>query len=457
MTHTLRRDDNRSAISIILAAGLFSLILYGVAAAVDLQRNPELYLGLHAALAGLMVLAWWKARTAAPALRWIVLGAALFRLVTVCAEPTLSDDLYRYVWDGRVQASGVHPYAFAPTDEALEGLRDDDWTRINHPELRTIYPPAAQMLFAALAFLGAGTTGFKLFFALADLGVVAALALLLRRAGLPPDRLVLYAWNPLAVIEAAGSGHVEPVGVALVVLGAAWLAAKRANLSALALGLAVHVKILPAILIPGAIRRWRNPAVLVLAAVLVVLALPYALTGPAVGSGLFDYAERWERNATIYSGVQGVLERADTGNSLKPAVGALRERFGGTDEAWKRVYARIWPREMARGVVGIAALCWVLGLSFRRGLTAPREIFLGLAGVLLLSPTLHPWYVLWLLPFAAAYASVPWLLFAALVPLAYLGAGDVPWSIRAVEYGIPLLAAVVLALRRRAAPPVAVE
>jgi hypothetical protein len=451
MTQDLRLDDNRSATAIILAAGLFSLILYGFAATVDLQQRLGLYLALHATLAGLMLLAWWKARGTRSALRIIVLGAALFRLVTVFAEPTLSDDLYRYVWDGRVQVAGIHPFAHAPVDDALESLRGDDWTRINHPELRTIYPPAAQMLFAVLAFFGAGTTGFKLVFALADLGVVAALALLLRRTGLPGDRLLLYAWNPLAVIETAGSGHIEPVGVALVVLCAAWLVSRRAKLSAVALALAVQVKILPAVLIPGAIRRWRNPAVLVLAGVLVALALPYAVTGPALGSGLFDYAERWERNATIYSGVQDVLERLDSGNSLKPAVGALRERFGGTDEAWGRVYARIWPREIAHVVVGFAAVCWLLALSFRRGLTAPREIFLGLAGVLLLAPTLHPWYVLWVLPFAAAYASVPWLLFAALVPLAYLGSGgDVPLSVRGVEYGLPLAAAVILALRRRA-------
>jgi len=447
-----RRDNNRSPSVIILATGLFSLILYGVAAAVDLQQRQGLYLALHGALSVLMVLAWWKALNGAPALRWILVGAALFRLVTVFAEPTLSDDLYRYVWDGRVQAAGNHPYVHAPADDALEALRDDDWTRVNHPELRTIYPPAAQMLFAALAFLGAGTTGFKLFFALADLAVVAALGLLLRRTGLPADRLVLYAWNPLAVIETAGSGHVEPVGVALVVLCAAWLAAKRSNLAALVLGLAVHVKLLPIILVPGAVRRFRNPALLVLVAVLVGLALPYALTGPAMGSGLFDYAERWERNATLYTGVHEALEFADTGNTLKPTVGAMRERFGGTDEFWGRVYAHIWPREIARIVVGLAAVCWVVGLSFRRGLTAPREIFLGLAGVLLLSPTLHPWYVLWVLPFAAAYASVPWLLFAALVPLAYVGVGgDVPWSIRAVEYGVPLAVAVILALRRRTA------
>jgi hypothetical protein len=441
--HT-RSNDNPSATRFILATGLLSGLLYAWMAWIDLQAHLGLYLGLHGVLLGLMIVAWRHAARGAAALRWILVAAVLFRLISALGGPSLSDDLYRYVWDGRVQTAGIHPYLHAPLDPALEPLRDDDWTRINHPELRTIYPPLAQALFAALAWLGAGPIGFKLFFGLADLGVLAALAWLLRRMGLPPDRIVLYAWNPLAVIETAGSGHVEPVGVALVLLCAVWIVSRRAGLAALALAAAVHVKLLPLILIPGAIRRWRNAAVLVLVLTLVALAMPYALTGPAMGPGLFDYAERWERNSVIYRGIETLLEWVDTGPRLKPWVGALRDSWGGPESARNRVYSKVWPREIARMSVGLLALIWVVCLSFRRGLSAPREIFLGLAGVLLLSPTLHPWYVLWILPFAAAYASVPWLLFGALVPLAYIGGQDgVPWVVRSIEYGVPAIAAAV--------------
>ncbi|NIM01909.1 MAG: DUF2029 domain-containing protein [Acidobacteria bacterium] len=437
-------DDNPTAPRVILAAGLVSGLLYVVLALIDLREHLATYLVVHAALLALMGLAWRRAVATPSVLRWVFAGAVLFRLITAFAAPTLSDDLYRYVWDGRVQVAGIHPYVHAPEDPALAALRDDAWSRINHPELRTIYPPLAQVVFAALAFLGAGPLGFKLFFAAADIGVLAALIWLLRRTKLPPDRAVLYAWNPLAVIETAGSGHVEPVGVALVVLCAVWMNARRAKSAALALAAAVQVKLLPVVLIPGAIRRWRNPAVLVLVAVLVLLALPYALTGPAIGSGLFDYTARWERNAVVYSGIEGLLEWVDTGRRLKPMVGTLRDKLGGGEDFWNRVYTKVWPREIARGIVAVLALAWVVRLSFRRGLTAPREIYLGLAGVLLLVPTLHPWYVLWVLPFAAAYRSVFWLCFAGLVPLAYVGgASDVPWLVRSIEYGLPLLTAIL--------------
>ena len=87
----------------------------------------------------------------------------------------MSDDLYRYLWDGRVQLHGVHPYAHAPEDQALAGLRDEHWERVNHPEVKTIYPPLAQGTFLVLAAVGAGPLGVKLTMGLLDFGVVLAL------------------------------------------------------------------------------------------------------------------------------------------------------------------------------------------------------------------------------------------------------------------------------------------
>ena len=149
-------------------------------------------LPVHGALLLLMVLATAICRRSGPGTIRIALAFALvFRLAASAGEPLLSDDVFRYVWDGRVQLHGVHPYRHAPLDPELAGLRDDVvWPRINHPELRTIYPPVAQASFAALAALGLGPTGFRVVTGLLDFGVVLLLLAMLRRRGVPPQRLV---------------------------------------------------------------------------------------------------------------------------------------------------------------------------------------------------------------------------------------------------------------------------
>lgn len=444
--------DNAFRGLFILAFGCI-LTYAGLAAKGDLRGQVGLALAAHAALVVATLIAWrLAARIGRPATRWIVIAAIAFRLAAAWGGPMLSDDLYRYVWDGRVQVAGVHPYRYAPDDPALAGLRDPDWARINHPEVPTIYPPLAQAVFAVLAGSGLGPAGFQIAMALADVAVVFALLGLLRACRLPDDRLVLYAWNPLAVLEAAGSGHLEPLGVALVVVAVAWTARRRRVAGAMALGLAVHAKLLPVVLVPGFARRagWAARAALVVA--LIVPVVPYAATGPAVGGGTFAYAERWERNASVYVAVHAAAERVDTAARLKPRIDRLR---GSTDLPlpWDWMYRHVWPREIARGAVAGLALAWIAVLAIRRGLAPERLALWTIGGVLLLSPTVHPWYLLWFLPFAAATRSPAWLAWAALVPIAYLDrGGDVPAWARAIEY-VPVAALLVVEIARGALRP----
>ena len=126
---------------------------------------------------------------------------------------------------------------------------------------------------------------------------------------------------------------------------------------------------------------------------------------------------------------------------------------------WAWLHRHAWPEEIARLTAAALALSWVIVLAFRRGLCFAREVLLAIGGVLLLSPTVHPWYLLWVLPLAAALASAPWLALGALVFLGYVGgAADVPVGVRVVEYGVPLAvacagAAIRSRVRRAAAPP----
>lgn len=452
---TIHHVENTQRARVIPALAVFCAALYlALALAGDLRERVPLLLGAVLVLGAAMGLAFRAMRGRSSGFA-LVLGAALvFRVLAAVGEPALSDDVYRYVWDGRVQLHGIHPYAHAPADAALDALRDPDSQRINHPELRTIYPPLAQVLFLSLAAVGAGPVGFKLALGLVDFGVVLALGSLLRRLELPRERVILYAWNPLAVLETAGSGHVEPLGVSLVVLAAAWIIGRRPGLSTLALAGAVQAKLLPLALVPGFLRRWRLREVALFVLALAAIGLPYALIGPALGAGLFDYAGRWEFNSSVFAAVERTLEAADSGHMLEPAIARLRQALGAEWAPWDVVYRWAWPDRLARLVVGLALAAWVLRLTFRPGLDAARESFLVLGGALVLSPTVHPWYVLWVLPFAAAYASWPWIAFAAVVFLTYAGGGSGPpaWVVW-VEYGalFGLWAALLLARGRRAA------
>jgi len=435
------------AIAVVSAAIYAALLPWG-----DLRAAPLLLLTAHASLLALMFAGWRGYRRRPAAAGAVLLAALVFRLIAACGAPALSDDVYRYVWDGRLQLHGVHPYRFAPDDPSLVALRDADWARINHPELKTIYPPTSQIVFLVLAALGAGPTGFKLAIGLLDFGAVLALRRLLRPLGVPRDRVILYAWNPLAVLETAGSGHIEPLGILLVLLATGWIIGCRPRLSMAALAAATWVKLLPALLLPAFGRRsgprgWAA-ALLVLAA----LVAPYALTGPAVGGGLLDYAERWQRNAFLFAGVERAIAAVDPADALKAAIAALQRRIGGWPIPWDALYRHVWPGDLARLVVAVAVAAWALLVALRGRVDPLRQVLLVLGAALLLSPTVHPWYVLWVLPFAAARLSWGWLLLAALIPLSYLsapGAGDVSWTLRWVIWGpsLALLAAPLLSTR----------
>jgi len=416
--------------SALAAAALYaSLVVAG-----DLRAHLALYLAGHALLLVLMFAAWRAVAAGGPAaFRVMFAGAVGFRLIAAMGSPSLSDDVYRYVWDGRVQAAGHHPYRFAPADPARSDLRDADvYPRINHPELETIYPPLAEMLFAALSVAKLGITGFKIAFSLLDVGVIWALARLLRALRLPRDRVVLYAWNPLAVIEIAGSGHVEPAGMLLVVLALALIVEGKAAWAGAALGGAIQSKLLPLVLVPGFARRMKAHALLAMLAVVVVTTAPYAVRGPWLGGGVWAYAHRWEHGAVLFAAVRRFFEWVDAAPHLKVAIGWAQARWGGGEAGvWDALYRMVWPQDLARVTVAALALGWTFAQSFRRRLDAAHEARLALGGAILLAPALHPWYVLWVLPLAAAQAAGGWLLFGALVPLQYLaGTGDVPWTIR---------------------------
>ena len=254
---------------------------------------------------------------------WLVIGvAAVMRAALLPQLPFLSSDVYRYVWDGRVQAAGINPYTYIPADPALAHLRDAAvYPLINRKDYaRTIYPPAAQLVFAAVGQVSDNVTGMKLaMLGFEALGMLCML-LVLRIADLPPERILIYAWNPLALWSFACDGHVDAVAVGLLGLGLLARARHSHGLAGAVLGAATLVKILPMVVAPAFVRGgrlWRP--MLVGAMVIGVLYLPYL----AAGGNLFGFAGAYGSEEGFDTGA-GYWLLAGLGHLGIPPAGMLR-------------------------------------------------------------------------------------------------------------------------------------
>ena len=237
---------------------------------------------------------------------WIVLGvAALLRLALLTTQPMLSTDIYRYVWDGRVQAQGINPYRYIPADPKLADLRDATvYPHINRKEYaRTIYPPVAEMVFGIAGRLWGGVNGIRLAMLAFEAMGITCMLLLLSLADLPRERILIYAWNPLALWSFASDGHVDAIAVGFVGLALLLRARRYHGWAGAALAGAVMAKFLPIVIAPALLRggRFWRPALAGLAVMIASYAV-YIGAGrhvlgflPAYGSeeGLADGSGFW--------------------------------------------------------------------------------------------------------------------------------------------------------------------
>ncbi len=302
--------------------------------------------------------------------------AAVLRLSLLAAPPFMSSDIYRYVWDGRVQAAGMNPYAYIAADPHLAALRDTaiypNINRLNYAH--TIYPPMAQMIFAAVGRVSQTVLAMKIaMVALEACGILSMLALL-RSAGLQASRVLIYAWNPLAVWAVAGDGHIDAAAIGLLGLAMWAVARQRQGIAGALLGAAILTKFLPVVAAPALWRRsdWKLPATA--AAVIVALYAAYSSVGWHVLGFLPNYTS--EEDLVQGSGfwLVGALEH------LAPMPSWLTPVYLGVSLA----------------VLGGIAFV----IAFR--LPAPDEAALGSRVALLAAATMavitphYPWYFAWL-------------------------------------------------------------
>jgi hypothetical protein len=467
----------------VLGASVALLLVF------DLTRHLVLVLLLVGA-------AWlslpWAARrldaTSEPAGRAILLGALLLRLPLLPLPPTLSDDVLRYLWDGRVAAAGRNPYLLPPAAPELTPLRDDLWRRLPHRQIPTVYPPLAVAAFSIAARLPFPILSWKLLVTGADLAACAILLRMARQLGLPAGRTIWYAWNPLVALEVAGHGHVDILGVAAALAVVSILLARRVPwgdeevsvgfrpegpggsrpfgvqtaekkaageaiaaqwrssrielraplptppgetppkpgrgrwiaLAGIAAACGILAKLAPAAALPMWGRQSGRPKLFWLCALglTATAILPVVVAAGGIPPGLVTYSITWDWNGPLFEPLWRLIAAAGVAGRLAAALDAYKT----WRQEWYRlnwIYPYLYPQLLAKIVLAGVSLAAV-ARSWRE-----KEPVAGsgrLFGTLLLaSATVYPWYLLWVLPWAALTRHPAWLALSGLVMLSYLG------------------------------------
>ena len=363
--------------------------------------------------------------------RVIVVGlmmAALWHLPFLFMAPGSDDDIHRYLWDGRVQRLGHNPYIVVPSDPALAGLHTAETRTLNNPDLPSPYPAGAQLFFRAVTAIHESVYALKVAFVVCDLAIVLVLLDILRRSGQGAHWVLAYAWNPLLAIEVAGSGHIDIVGVLLLLVSVAALGRRWRAVAAVAFGLAVAVKFLPIVLLPLYWRRVRVRDGALAAVVVGLLYVPFLKHGRIPIGSLGTFVRSFRFNDPVFA----TLERV----AAPQFVAGMAVLAGFLTAIWLRRKAPAWSPE---------AIAWPMAAS------------------LLCAPVVYPWYLLWLLPFLRSASTVPIIIWTvSIIPTYYvwhLRTLGRPWLvpgwIMLLEYGSVAIAGAMIALRRisRSAAP----
>ncbi|HSE19427.1 MAG TPA: glycosyltransferase family 87 protein [Pyrinomonadaceae bacterium] len=372
------RGEIKTGIALVLL-GCVSVVLYRAGLRASGVSGIRFFMTVAFVQSAIYLPAAWivvRTRTSKLTLLIAVAFAVIFRLSILFAPPYLSDDIYRYVWDGRVQAAGINPYRYIPAAPELAQLRDDSiYPKINRKDwAHTIYPPVAQVVFFLTTRISESVTWMKATMLGFELVTIWAVAQLLALLGRPRQLLLMYAWHPLVVWEFAGSGHLDAISICFIALAfLAWQ--RRSDLGAgFMLGCATLVKLFPLVLIPAMLKRdrWKIAPVFVMTVIIGYLA--YLSVGPrAVLGSLPGYTQE-----------MGLL----TGQPYY-ALSLVRRLFGVELSGIVYMIATV----LVMGALGL----WVL-LKGRNEDTLKHAMLLATATTILFAPHFS-WYFCWLVFF----------------------------------------------------------
>lgn len=360
--------------------------------------------------------------------RVVVVGlilAAGWQCLFLRMPPGADDDVHRYVWDGRVQRLGYNPYLAVPSDPALAGLHTTETRNLNNSYLPSPYPAGAQLFFRVVTSIRESVFAFKVAFIVCDFAIVLVLFDVLRRSGRGAHWVLAYAWQPLLATDVAGSGHIDILGVLLLLVSFAALERRWRTFAALTFAMAVAVKFLPIVLVPIYWRRLRVRDAALAAGLFVAFYIPFLNRGRFPIGSLGTFIRNFRFNDPVFA----LLERI----MAPQIVAGLVLMIGLLTAAWIRARS---PSLCAD------AFAWPIAAS------------------LFFAPVIYPWYLLWLLPFLRSGSTLPIIVWTvSIIPTYYvwhLRALSRPWLvpgwILVLEYGSVAVAVAVIELRRRIRP-----
>ncbi len=317
--------------------------------------------------------------------------ALLIRLPFLFADyiPDLSDDIFRYRWDGKVQYEGYNPYSFSPKEiiNKYPHLKDIHFNSINHPEIPTIYPPFLQAVFYLIYSIHSSILAFKIVFMIFDILTSILIISWLSRLKLNKALFIIYSWNPLVILEFYHSGHSDSLMVLLITLTLYLYTSYSKKLSIISLAFLTITKFIGLVLLPFYYKKvpFRYMGLFFV----IIIGFYGFYYDPNLFTGLLHFSKYWEYNSFFYKALKGVFGNREIPKLILGIVFLI-------------LYLKKWKDVFMDDRLFIKSSFFVLGC------------------VLLFSPVLHPWYVILIIPFLVISPSRGWILFSGLVVLSYI-------------------------------------
>lgn len=407
-----KKESTLKTFSLSVSIGLlYAFLGYAV------QRHEGTLLLSSCALLFLLLYVLFKSVTAETIHYWLGISI-LIRVILLFSIPALSDDFYRFIWDGRLLNEGVHPFAEIPSFYMQEGnnlpvLTPELYARLNSKEYFTIYPPFTQFIFwLSTVFTPKSVFGslvvLKLLILAAEFGSLLLLRKLLLHFSLPSKNILLYALNPLVVLELMGNVHFEAFVIFFLLLSVYLLLKQSILGSALTFSFAVSIKLLPLIFLPSLLPylgiRKASQYYFIVGLTSLILFLPLWDTNLFLGmkESLSYYFAKFEFNASVYY--------------------IVRE-WG----FWKYGYNII---QTIGWKLGLFSASFILVYSWRNFSRTdvyrnPLQLFsdwsIILTLYLLFTTTVHPWYITPLVAFCVFSNFKFTLVWSAMILTTYLG------------------------------------